>query len=318
VILEIADLVAGFCDVPEATARRLQVAFLKTTEPTFMVFADHQAHPLFVVKVGDAAILETRSALATRLYTLMPDAIARPVGVFRLDGNRALLVQEGLTGTPWFRLSDRCRTTADWRALRTRAVSMLKRFHVAVTTQPQWVAETPALDVELCTMTARLQEELAPLGERAVALFASIASDLAAVGPVHGVWQHGDFVLNNLLVDDDQMRVLDLDDFGKWRAPFVDAFALAHSVNLLASKHVQWHHLADDLAACATVEPHASDYTPRQKTAFFVYFLLAAMIDTLQKPTRATIRLTYLAALRDLLDDCSRYERAFAAPFDGV
>lgn len=312
-ILDIADLVARYCRVPEPTARLLRVAFLKATEPTFLVFGAQQAHPLFVVKVGDAGTLEARSALTARLYELLPDAIARPLGVFPLDEGRALHVQDGLPGVPWFRLGDRYRTAADWRALRTRAIAMLQEFHAAVSTQRDWVSEARSLDGELRTMAARLDEELAPLGEGFVALLTSISSELAALGPVRGVWQHGDFVLNNLLVDDQRLRVLDLDDFGKWRVPFVDAFALAHSVNLLAAQHVQWPHLADDLAACAAAEPGASAYTPRQKTAFFVYFILAAMIDTLQKPTRATIRSTYRATLRDLIDDGSRYERAFGA-----
>ncbi len=312
-ILEIADLVARHCRVPDATARRLRVAFLKTTEPTFLVFAAHQAHPLFVVKVGDAVTLEARSALAARLYALLPDAIARPVGVFPLDSDRALLVQNGLPGVPWVRLGDRYKTPADWRALRTRAIARLHEFHTAVATQPEWVTEARPLDAELRAMAGRLDEELATLGDGVPALIASVSSEFAALGPVRGVWQHGDFVLNNLLVDDQRLAVLDLDDFGRWRAPFFDAFALAHSVHLVAGDHVAWPHLADDLAACATAEPDASAYTPRQKTAFFVYFLLAAMIDTLQKPGRAGIKWFYRATLRDLLDDCSRYERAFGA-----
>ena len=316
-ILEIADLVARHCRLPGLTARHLRVAFLKTTEPTFLIFVAHQAHPLFVVKVGDPGTLEARSARSARLYSLLPNAIARPVGVFPLDDGRAILVQDGLPGVPWFRLGDRYKTAADWRLLRTRAIAQLQEFHAAVATQPEWVAEARPLDAELRAMAGRLDEELASLGDGVPALVASVSSEFAALGPVRGVWQHGDFTLNNLLVDEHRLGVVDLDDFGKWRAPFVDAFALAHSVHLRASHYVRWPHLADDLAACAAAEPDQGAYTPRQKTAFFVYSLLAALIDTLEKPTRATIRLTYRATLRDLLDDSSRYEIAFGMPPSG-
>jgi hypothetical protein len=95
----------------------------------------------------------------------------------------------------------------------------------------------------------------------------------------------------------------------------VDAFALAHSVNLLAREHVGWPHLTEDLAACVAAEAESSSLTPRQKVAFFVYFLLAAMIDTIQKPTRSAIRSIYRATFRSLLDDASRYEHAFGVAF---
>ena len=136
----------------------------------------------------------------------------------------------------------------------------------------------------------------------------------ATVAPAPVVWQHGDFVLNNLLVDDDRIGVVDLDDFGKWQAPFVDAFALACSISLQARAHVPWPHLAEELAACAAVERGAAAYTPRQRTAFFAHFLLSAVADTLQRPARATIRLSYLGYLRDLAEDGPRYLRAFEPP----
>lgn len=310
-ILEIADLVARHCEVPPATARDLRVAFLKTTEPTFLVFARHQAHPLFVVKVGEADTLERRLAVSSRLYELLPDAIARPFGMFRLAGAHALLIQTGLPGIPWFRLADHLRGADDWRRLAARCRAQLAAFHAAVANEPRWVVAGQRHDAALRALTAELHNVVAPLGPRVAAMLEEAAGVLATAEPAPVVWQHGDFVLNNLLVDDDRLGVLDLDDFGKWRAPFVDAFALACSISLQARAHVAWPHLADDLAACAAVERGGGVYTPRQRTAFFAYFLLSAIADTLQRPTRATIRLSYLGYLRDLAEDGPRYLRAF-------
>jgi aminoglycoside phosphotransferase len=314
VILDIADLVARHCRVPEPTARGLRVAFLKTTEPTFLVFARHQPFPLFVAKVAAASTLERRLALSSRLYELLPDAIAKPFGVFPLGDGRALLVQNGLPGVPWFRLADQVRTADDWEGLARRCRTQLAVFHAAVATEPAWVVQGARFDEALRGMTAALADLLVPLGPGAATALAEAAEVLAAMAPVTAVWQHGDFVLNNLLVDERRLGVLDLDDFGRWRAPFVDAFALACSIHLHARTHVPWHHLSSDLAACAAAEPGAAAYTARQKTAFFAYFLLAAITDTLQRPTRATIRLTYLEYLRDLVDDGPRYLRAFEQP----
>jgi hypothetical protein len=168
--------------------------------------------------------------------------------------------------------------------------------------------------VALRALAASLHDVLAPLGAPVALMLAEAADVLATVAPAPVVWQHGDFVLNNLLVDDDRIGVVDLDDFGKWQAPFVDAFALACSISLQARAYVPWPHLAEELAACAAVERGAAAYTPRQRTAFFAHFLLSAVADTLQRPARATIRLSYLGYLRDLAEDGPRYLRAFEPP----
>jgi hypothetical protein len=311
-ILDIPALLVRHDVVARAAAQQLHVAFLRTTEPTFLVFGARQRHPLFVVKIGQCGPLAARSAITSRLHVLLPDTIARPIGVFPLDAERALFVEEGLPGVPWFRFGDRCKTPDDWRALRSSAIDRLRHFHAAVATEAAWIAAPRALDVEVRDMAGRLGEELAHVDGRAEAMIEGVSSELAALGAVGSISQHGDFVLNNLLVDEQRLYILDFADFGKWRVPFLDAFALAHSVNLLAREHVRWPHLSDDLAACAAAETAGDAFSPRQKVALFVYFLLAAMIDTLHKPTRSDIRLIYRATFRDLLDETARYEQAFA------
>lgn len=311
-ILDIADLVARGCGL-DRTAAHLRVAFVKTTDPIFLLFADHQVHPLFVVKVGAADELGRRFGFKTRLYDLMPDAIARPIGVFPLSDGLGILVQNGLPGLPWFRLADELRTADDWLALRARCAEQLRRFQTAVASQPDWIAPAQAFDVSMRALAARLRDVLAPLAPGVDTLLAEATGVLEALGPVPATFQHGDFVLNNVLVAKDRLAVLDLVDFGKWRVPLLDAFALGLSVHVHARTHVPWHPLPDDLAACAAAAPGGSRYTARQKTAFYAYFLLAAISDTLQRPSRATIRLTYLDHLRELGEETPRYVRAFDA-----
>jgi hypothetical protein len=311
-ILDLTTLLTRHGVVAVETARDLRVAFLKTTEPTFLVFRRGRRHPSFVVKIGDRAALDARAAITSRLHALLP-GIARPIGVLALDHRRGMFVEEGLPGVPWFRLGDVYKTPSDWHELRARAIDKLHEFHAAVAAQPEWVAAPRTLDSDVRSMVVALGDDLSGLGASGEGLLQSTASEFASLGAIGGISQHGDFVLNNLLVDAHQMAIIDLADFGRWQVPFLDAFALGHSVNVLAREHVAWGHLADDLAACSAAEVDAGLYTPRQKMAFFVYFLLAAMLDTLQKPTRTAIRSIYRATLRDLLDHPSRYERAFAA-----
>lgn len=310
-ILDLPRLVAQHCRLPEATARGLQAAYIRTTSPTVLVFAAEQAHPAFVVKIDRPAWLERAHGLAARLHELLPDAVAKPYGVFPLAEGAALSIEAGLPGVPWFRLSDHLTTTAAWTAFRSRAVDRLREFQEAVEREASWTVPAARFDEILIQMAAGAQEWLAPLGDGVRRTIDEAARTLAALGTVRAQWQHGDFVVNNLLVDGERLWIVDLHDFGKWHAPLLDAYALACSINLHARGHASWHHLSLDLAVTAAADVCAARFSPRERTAFFVFFLLSAITDTLQLPSRAAIRLTYLDVLRDVASDPALFERAF-------
>lgn len=307
-ILDVAAVVARHCRLSDAEARTLTVAFINTTDPVFLLFAPDQAPPRFVAKAGRAAELEPRAAIEARLHALLPEATATPWGVASIDGGRGVMVHSGLAGTPWYRLADRCVTTADWQHLRTRCIAQLRAFEAAVASQPDWT-ESVRPGERLREVAVQVDEAIAPLGAPVRTLLHEAAADLDALGAVPVTWQHGDFVLNNLLVDDARLGIVDLVDFGAWRLPLLDACALACSFHLQAGAHVTWPPVEHDLAAVMVGTP----YTPRQKTALFAMFLLAAIRDTLQRPSRATVRLIYLDLLRDLAHQPQRFLDAFAA-----
>lgn len=309
-ILDVADLVARHCGHSAEAARAMQVAFVKTTDPVFLLFAPHQEHPLYVVRVGDIDVLSRRLELKARLHRLLPDVVARPMGVFPIKERDALYVQEGLQGHPWYRISDRLRSDADWMTLRQRCIDQLRVFRTAVESQPDWVVSPVNYGATLLTLAAGLRDVLTPLGAGVAGMLAEAAATLEAMGLVSGAWQHGDFTLNNLLVDDHRVRVVDLADFGRWHVPLVDSFSLGCSLHFHASRHCDWHPLADDLASCANATA-PDTYTSRQKTAFFAHFLLTAISDTERLPSRTTIRSIYLDQLRQLADDTPRFVRAF-------
>lgn len=307
-ILDVAGVVGRHCGIGDTEARAFSVAFINTTDPVFLVFSPSQVHPRFVAKAGDLAVLRHRAAIEARLHALLPDATATPWGVAALDDRRGLAVHSGLPGTPWFRLVDRLTTGADWLQLRGRAIAQLRAFEAAVVSQSDWVEVVRPGD-RLREVAATIEAALAPLGAPVRSLLGEAAADLDALGAVPVAWQHGDFVLNNLLVDDDRLGIVDLVDFGAWRLPMVDACALACSFHLQAGGHVPWHPVADDLAAVMS----GAAYTPRQKTALFAMFLVTAIADTLQRPSRATVRLIYLDLLTDLARQSQRFVDAFAA-----
>jgi hypothetical protein len=306
-MLDIADRVAREFASPEAPAGALRVAFIRTTDPVFLIFAPHRAHPRYVAKVGRVAALRGQFDVETRLHALLPDAVARPLGILPLDHEAGVIVHDGAPGQPWFRLADEMQTTEAWMTLRARCLTQLADFEAAVASQPDWVAAPVRHDLGLRALATSLHDVLAPLDLST--LVAAATAALEDLGPQPAPWQHGDFVLNNLVIDDRRMTVLDLVDFGRWRVPLLDACALACSLHLHAPAHVPWHPLDADLAACLAGRP-AAGCTAVQKLGFFVYFLLAAVSDTLGRPTREGVRAVYLDLLRDVARDPVRYRRA--------
>jgi hypothetical protein len=309
-MLDIAAQVAARFPVAGASAEALRVAFIRTTDPVFLIFAPAQAHPHYVAKVGRGAALARQFTVEARLHQLLPGAVARPVGVIEIGDGAAVIVHEGAAGLPWFRLADTLHTTHDWLALRERCIAQLRAFASAVAGQPDWVAAPARQDLGLSALAASLHEVIAPLGLGEAWLRDAVAA-LEALGPVPASWQHGDFVLNNLLVDGDRLTVVDLVDFGKWRVPLLDACALACSLHFHAGTHAPWHGLEHDLAACVAGLPPGGR-TADQTLALAVYFLLAAISDTLGRPRREGVRRLYLDLLRDVAGDPSRYRRALA------
>jgi hypothetical protein len=310
-ILDIAQLVATQCGIVPTLARSLRVVYVRTTDPTFLVFAAHQAYPRYVVKVGRRELLQRRHALLAKLHDVMPDTLARPLGVYACSYHGAIAVQDGLPGVPWFRLADRFRTSSDWLGLRQRAIEQVHRFHASVASRPEWVARDVEFGPPLRDMARSMADVLAPLGAGVDALVTEAADTLDALGPATGVCQHGDFVLNNLLVGDDRLSILDLDDFGTSVAPFLDNCSLALSVNLTASRTAPWHHRSEDLAACAEGSPVFGGYTPSQKGAFYVSCLLTSIRHTLNRPSRDRIRSHYLDCLREMSGEGQRFIDAF-------
>lgn len=310
-ILDIADFVTRHCRLSENAAKSLQVSFVHCTQPTFLVFVPGQVYPLYVIVAGPHDSLVRTHGLLEKLYAEMPGTFARPHGVCRYVNDTWLMIQSGLPGIPWFRMGEQLPRKSDWLNLRRRAVRQLNAFHEVVSQNPDWVDESITFSNGLRTLADACQDTLRPLGAPACRLIENAVHTLEQLGPVRAVWQHGDFVLNNMLADGQQFGLIDLVDFGKSSVPLLDNFSLAISVHRLASAHVNWHDPLEDIAACVSESSVSSGYTPNQKLAFYVYYLLSAIHETLVHPRRIAVRAAYLEQLNQLTQDTSRFLTAF-------
>jgi len=211
---------------------RASVACVCTTRPKYLVFDGDPARPACVVECGDETRLRSTDRILSALAAAMPrGTVARSLCCAPWRDGLWVHVQEGLGGTPWFRLADEISSREAWEACIARAADVMLRFHAAVRAERGWVGSL-LIGTELNRQASECLINATPLDTRVYRFAAEWSEALDALGPVQTCWQHGDFSLNNLLVSQATVSVIDFDEFGGTLVPLHDAFGLALSVSL--------------------------------------------------------------------------------------
>jgi Phosphotransferase enzyme family len=209
---------------------RPTVACIRTTRPKYLVFDNDSTEPVCVVDFGTADRLLRVDAILSELHHRVPGGVPRSLCCSPWHGKMYVHIQEGLPGMPWFRVADGLTTAADWQHLLDRAVAAMLQLHSAIGAVPAWVGRV--------NVRAELARQLRLFELRNISLSALTLRRVEEWGEVFGgddlpgIWQHGDFSLNNLLVSSDSLAVIDFDEFGSTLTPLHDAFGLALSLPL--------------------------------------------------------------------------------------
>jgi len=213
------------------TGARPTVACVCTTRPKYLVFDGDPTQPACIVEFGDSARLLRTERILSELAVRLPRRVAAPLACAAWRDGTYVHVQEGLHGVPWFRLGDQIASDAAWRSLLDGAVQTMIALHAATRDVPAWsgaVGAGAALRYEAAA-SERLGFALAPDVGARVREWSATLDD---AGPHPAIWQHGDFSLNNVLVDGTSIAIIDFDEFGGTLVPLHDAFGLALSVGL--------------------------------------------------------------------------------------
>jgi hypothetical protein len=211
--------------------RRPSIACVRTTHQKYLVFDADPSRPACVVEFGYRDRLRRIDAILKSLHGLCPREVPRPLACAPWASGQMVQIQEGLPGMPWFRLFDTLNTTTKWHALVERAVAMMRRFHGAIGTVPAWVGKIHLGHslAEQARIWGAAGSSHAP--RLATALDACIER-LRCAPPMPALAQHGDFSLNNLMIDADSMAVIDFEEFGLTRMPLHDAIGLGLSFSM--------------------------------------------------------------------------------------
>lgn len=269
-MLEIESLIQRIFGHLQGT-ENISIACISTTNPVYLVFLGQSDTPYFVVRPANSQSDKASHELGLRLHQVNSALVPETVGLYKHNGT-AYSVQRGAKGTPWFQLPLTVSTQEQWAALRARAIETLSQFHAGVASVSEWTTR-----IHLGDALRSAYEGFVKSGNQPTHLLTTfvdlMADELDRQGVWDGIYQHGDFSLNNLLFDESKVSVIDLEDFGITVMPLYDEFTLALSLNTLVPGRVK-SSIAIELAAC--IQPMKYRYSFNGKTvqALFLFHLL--------------------------------------------
>jgi len=210
---------------------RPSVACVYTTRPKYLVFDGSSEQPACVVEFGETERLAAVQKVLAELSPRLPQTVPATLRCAHWREGTSVHVQQGLPGTPWFRLSDQLTSREEWMAFLERASAVLASFHAAVGEVPAWVGLVyPGMELRRQAMLGRFRG--VSLSEVVLQRIEQWSVEADRGGALNGCCQHGDFSLNNLLVSPHSIAIIDFDEFGRTRVPLHDVFGLALSVRL--------------------------------------------------------------------------------------
>lgn len=205
------------------------VACISTTRPIYLVF-DHKAdHPVYVVrKLDDEHAIHTNE-IHNQLYQLVGDQVPEPVGVY-LHGDEKFDVQKGVQGSPWFQIKAKVRTAEARAHLEQRLWQTLNDFQAAICADTTHTGQNLNPHEELHRAYTGHQHTHAATNQKLEQVVGLAMGQLSDCKPSSAIPQHGDFCLNNLIIDNNRITVIDFEDFMITTMPMYDHFTLALSL----------------------------------------------------------------------------------------
>ena len=266
--------------VPFSSPETYTVACIRTSNPTFLLFAEDSEYPEYVVKFGESAAMGVAYQNQSELESLLPEYIANPILLHEHSDNQTMFVQQGLVGEPWFVITPRIQSEQQWRDLGRRLTNVLQQFHQSVGSQDKW-RRPMLMGAELLNKAqeyARLPEQL-PQGWDDVIQDNSLVLD--ELGTLDCVFQHGDYCVNNILCNGEQVGVIDFEFFGKTLMPLHDEFSLMHSLVCFVPSQFQSESLSTSVwTEVLESNGFSNQFQDKHVKALYLHFLIWWAIET--------------------------------------
>ena len=270
-----------FEDVDAATVSSICI---RTAQPKYLVFTGNVAQPRFVVQFGTYALLKRVFDHLAELYVLLPGQVPKPLFMSQDLGEESVFVQEGLPGRPWFNIQSSLATERSCLTLRQQALSALAKFQGVVSTQPHWHDTVASWQVLQDTAT-QYKQVVGQTPEGFDEIVETHVQILRPLGEIQCFNQHGDFCINNMLIDGESVGVIDFEHFGLMQTPMHDEFLLVDSLMAFAPSSCAG--LGQESWAIAVEQSAYAQLIGEQALpAFLLQFYLWWGIETAHQPLR--------------------------------
>lgn len=212
----------------------LSLICLSTSNPVYLIFIESSHSPDIVARFSQSDDVCKIHQVTERLHKLLGDLIPEPLALVKDDGQN-ISMQKGLAGSPWFQLAEKQPCLAQREKTHARAVDTLNQMHLAISSVSDWVKVIRPGD-ELRRSYKKCIDSGTTLPTGTEVVVKQLCKTLDNFGELSSFSQHGDFCLNNLIIDDTQVHIIDFEDFGVTFMPFHDQLTLALSFYKLAPK----------------------------------------------------------------------------------
>ena len=275
----------------------LSTLCLCTSNPAYLIFIDDRPSPNLVVRFSQSEDIRHAHQIAKRLHDIMGNLIPEPLVLIEKD-NQNISIQKGVNGRPWFQLSAKYSSPAQIEIIHTRAIEALNKLHRAIHSSSEWATTIhPGEELRKCYQQCINSGTTLPTETKA--LVEQFSQALDEIDELPTFSQHGDFCLNNLIIDDDEIHIIDFEDFGMSIMPFHDQFTLALSFHQLSPKsaHISLKIAMNNCISNTTIQPTlATSHLP----GLFLHHLL------LRLGTWSQNRLEYRQWLLSVLKDFNK------------
>jgi hypothetical protein len=243
-----------------------------TSNPVYLVFGQNPEKPDYVIrKFTSQKSGYEHLERAKKLREVFTANVAEPIAIVE-NNNFFYYIEKGIAGLPWFQISESHNSIKAWDNLRERAVMSLQYFQKGVSSRKEWLINVN-VSKELLESYFNADIEDTELKVKIKNLVDRYCTLLDELGVINNNYQHGDFCLNNLIIDNNSVHFIDFEDFGKTSFPMFDEISLALSLFIQVPNSVVTT-LKDEIKYCIKNSLNRGKYSPSLLPAFFLYHLL--------------------------------------------
>jgi hypothetical protein len=206
----------------------LSFLLIATSNEVYLIFDKRSTAPILVLrKLSLDQNPKKTLEISTTLYRCLPNNVAHPLQIIDYEGSN-YFVERGLDGWPWFQLRRLFDTNNKWLQLRDRLYASLETFKKGIR-QSQNLRGESSLSCEFlaCYKDARINSD--ELSSELKKRLSEFLMPLEELGFIDVFPQHGDFCLNNLVINKTDLYFIDFEDFGKTNFPYFDDISAALS-----------------------------------------------------------------------------------------